>query len=72
MQLTLADWIIFLYNLGVVLSGGYAVLIFEIEDRMVLLGLMFIFALFWTLYFKFYMRSRLAGRLEPKAENADT
>ncbi|MFP9190146.1 hypothetical protein [Natronosalvus vescus] len=67
MRVTLTDWVVFLYNLGVVLSGGYAVLLFEIDDRLILFGLTFVFALFWTIYFKFYMRSRL----ETLAERAD-
>lgn len=59
MRITVSDWVVFLYNFGVVLSGGYVVMTFNIDDRVILFGLMFVFAFFWTVYFKFYMRSRL-------------
>ncbi|UTF52443.1 hypothetical protein [Natronosalvus rutilus] len=59
MRVTVADSAVFMYNLGVVLSGGYVATMLNVNDRYQLLGVMVVFALFWTIYFKFYMRSRL-------------
>ncbi|MFP8890224.1 hypothetical protein ACLI4U_10685 [Natrialbaceae archaeon A-CW2] len=72
MQLTLTDWTIFVYNIGVVLSGGYVVFAFDIQDRTLLFVTMLIFALFWTLYFKFYMVSRLSSQLDSETEGVET
>lgn len=71
MQLTGTDLAVFVYNIGVVLSGGYIVFAFNIQDRIMLFATMLIFALFWTLYFKFYMVSRLSSLMEVQTEEAE-
>ncbi|MCU4751230.1 hypothetical protein OB919_04410 [Halobacteria archaeon AArc-curdl1] len=72
MQLTITDLTIFVYNIGVVLSGGYIVFAFDIQDRTLLFVTMLIFAVFWTLYFKFYMVSRLSSQMTSDTEGVET
>lgn len=64
MHVTVTDWVVFLYNLGAVLSSGYVVMTFNIDDRYLLLGVMIVLAAFWTVYFKLYMRTRLGAVAE--------
>lgn len=59
MQITKIDIAVFVYNFALVLSGGYAVLVFSIQDRPVLFASVFVLAAFWTVYFRLSMQSRL-------------
>lgn len=60
MILTKHDWIIFLYNVAVVITGVQAVLILQFEDRFSMMLLAIVFALFWTIYFRWGMIGRFA------------
>lgn len=71
MQPTVSDLVVFLYNLGVVLSGGYVVMRFDIEGRLPFFALMFVFAVFWTAYFRFTMYGRLVELERRSAESPD-
>ncbi|WP_255171482.1 hypothetical protein [Natrononativus amylolyticus] len=59
MQSPLSNLVVFMYNFGVVLSGGYVIMHFGIDDRFLFFGIMFVFALFWTAYFRYAMYDRL-------------
>ncbi|XVH33129.1 hypothetical protein ACNS7O_16255 (plasmid) [Haloferacaceae archaeon DSL9] len=70
MQLTVTDWVVFLYNLGVLVSGGYVVMVYDINGAF-FFGVMFAFAIFWTIYFRFYMQFRLT-ELSEREETTST
>lgn len=59
MELTSTDLSVLVYNYAVVLSGGYATMRLGIDDRWMLFGLLFVFALFWTAYFRLDMVARI-------------
>lgn len=59
-QITKHDGSMFVYNFGVILTGGLAAMRLDITDIMPLMGITFVFAIIWTLYFKFSMLGRLA------------
>ncbi|MFC7230677.1 hypothetical protein ACFQMM_03395 [Saliphagus sp. GCM10025308] len=58
MNLTIADGAMFMYNLGVLISGGFVVMTYDVEGPP-FFGIMFVFALIWTIYFRFYVQHRL-------------
>ena len=60
MDITKHDGIMLLYNFAVVVTGGYAVLTMDIGDRWTMFAFAFVFAIIWTIYFKFAMLRRLA------------
>lgn len=60
MNVTKHDWIMLLFNVAVVLSGGFAAMTMGITNRWILLGISFVFGVVWTIYFKFAMLHRLA------------
>ena len=66
MQITRHDVTMLLYNFGVVLSGGYVIVEYEVglNNRAVLLGISFVFAIVWTVYFKFSMVRRFVDHPE--------
>lgn len=47
------------YNYAAILSGGFATMQLGIDDRAPLFALLFVFALFWTGYFRLQMVPRL-------------
>lgn len=61
MDVTIKDFSVLLYNFAVVLSGGFAVMQIGIDDRAFLLVLSFIFAVFWSVYFRLRMMPRLTA-----------
>ncbi|RQH02648.1 hypothetical protein [Natrarchaeobius oligotrophus] len=60
MQITSANVAVLLYNYGVVLSAAYITMAYGIDDRMTILVLGFVFAVFWTVYFQFSMIDKVA------------
>ncbi|MFC7215884.1 hypothetical protein ACFQO4_17580 [Saliphagus sp. GCM10025334] len=60
MNLTIGDGAMFMYNLGVLISGGFVVMTYDVEGPP-FFGIMFVFALIWTIYFRFYVQHRLTG-----------
>lgn len=66
MPITRHDVTMLLYNFGVVLSGGYVISEYGVglNDRPVLLGISFMFAIVWTVYFKFSMVRRFVDHPE--------
>ena len=59
MDVTITDFSVLLYNFAVVLSGGFAVMQIGVDDRAFLLVLAFVFAVFWSIYFRLRMMPRL-------------
>jgi len=60
MNPTRHDVTVLIYNFGVVLSGGYAMSEFglDLQGRTTMFGIAFMFAIVWTVYFKFSMVRR--------------
>lgn len=52
------DIAVFVYNVGVLVSGAFVAAQFETVDRWLLFVGLFTLALFWTAYFRFSMLSR--------------
>ena len=65
MRATRDDAVVLFYNYAVVLSGGWLVVQFGIESKLILLGLAAVVAVVWTVYFRFGMVSRLEFDEEP-------
>lgn len=59
MQIDMDDVTVFIYNYAIVLTAAYTTVIYGVQDRFALLGVGFLFALFWTGYFRYSMRPRL-------------
>lgn len=59
MDISITDFNVFLYNYAVALSGGFVTMRLGIDERETLFGLMFVFAIIWTIYFRLDMSSRL-------------
>lgn len=54
------EGMVFLYNLGVILSGIYVASQINVENRPLLFGVGIALALGWTIYFRYAMYSRIA------------
>ncbi|WP_435361740.1 hypothetical protein [Haloarchaeobius sp. DFWS5] len=63
MELTRIDVIVYVYTLGVVLTGGLLVMRLRIQDNLLLVGVSLIAALAWTVYFHVTMVPRLVDEL---------
>ncbi|MEY7851740.1 hypothetical protein AB7C87_21355 [Natrarchaeobius sp. A-rgal3] len=73
MKPTMADLVVLFYNYAVILSAGYAVIQLNVDDRLLLLGVGLVLALFWTGYFRFSIRPRLVQRDEDEpTETSDS
>ncbi|RQG87797.1 hypothetical protein EA462_13065 [Natrarchaeobius halalkaliphilus] len=59
MQITWASVSVLLYNYGVVLSAAYITMAYGINDRVTILLLAFVFAVFWTVYFEISMVDKI-------------
>ncbi|MFB6135267.1 MAG: hypothetical protein ABEJ04_00730 [Halobacteriaceae archaeon] len=58
MDITSVDVSLYIYNVAVVVSGGFLVSTLGIEDRFVILGIGAFLGLVWTVYFKIDMARR--------------
>lgn len=65
-----ADGVLFVYNMAVVLSGAYIASYYEISERLGLLAIAVVIALFWTVYFRYSIRPRLVEELPGDAETS--
>lgn len=54
-----ADLAVLVYNLAVIVSGVFVTTRLASPDRWLLFGLVFVLAVFWTVYFRYSMFSRL-------------
>lgn len=61
MELSMTDVTVYVYNVAVVITGGFLVMELQITDRAVLIGLAFVLGLFWTAYFRYSMAPKLAA-----------
>ncbi|MCU4743852.1 hypothetical protein OB955_16640 [Halobacteria archaeon AArc-m2/3/4] len=61
MELSMTDVTVYIYNVAVVLTGGFLIMEAGIEDRAVLIGLAAVLGLFWTVYFRYSMAPKLAS-----------
>lgn len=75
MDVGMDDLAVFMYNYAIVLTASYAVVLYGLEDRVVILGVGVLFALFWTGYFRYGVRPRLRddeSESEPEPERSDS
>ncbi|WP_207591822.1 hypothetical protein [Halomontanus rarus] len=61
MELSMSDVTVYVYNVAVLITGGFLVMELQITDRAVLIGLAFVLGLFWTAYFRYSMAPKLAA-----------
>ena len=61
MGLNRTDLAMFVYNVAVVLTGGYLVMRFDIESVPVLVGVSTLAGVLWTVYYHVSMADRLEG-----------
>lgn len=71
MELSMTDVTVYVYNVAVLITGGFLVMELEITDRAVLIGLAFVLALFWTAYFRYSMAPKLAEMTAEDDEDGD-
>ena len=67
MEIDMDDVTILVYNYAIVLTAAYTPVLYGVDDRLALLGIGFLFALFWTGYFRYRIRPRLVERDETSA-----
>lgn len=60
MKITKHDWILYIYNVAVVLTGAQVVWAFDFENRIFIFVISFIFGALWTVYFRWGMIGRFA------------
>ncbi len=68
MRPTMDDLVVLFYNYAVILSAGYTVIQLDVDDRVPLLGVGLVLALFWTGYFRFSIRPRVVQRDEDESD----
>ncbi|NGM68987.1 hypothetical protein G6M89_08170 [Natronolimnobius sp. AArcel1] len=71
MDISMDDVAVLFYNYAVVLTAAYVPILYNIEDRFVILGLGLVFALFWTGYFRYSIQPRFTES-EDNSESVQT
>lgn len=71
MDVDRTDLSIFVYNAGVVLSGGYVAFTFEMSSYAELVPFSLGLAFLWTLYYRFVMKSKLQPREDKEGDERE-